>query len=49
MSSQIKELFKKYGRTAVGVHLGVYATTFAGAPSAAAEMLQLVVQGRHDH
>lgn len=30
MSGQIKELMRKYGKVAVGVHLGVYATTFAG-------------------
>ena len=30
MSQQIKELMRKYGKVAVGVHLGVYATTFAG-------------------
>lgn len=30
MSQQIKDLMRKYGKTAVGVHLGVYATTFAG-------------------
>mmetsp|Transcript_16319 Transcript_16319/g.48931 ORF Transcript_16319/g.48931 Transcript_16319/m.48931 type:complete len:120 (+) Transcript_16319:361-720(+) len=28
--SQIKDLFRKYGKVAVGVHLTVYATTFAG-------------------
>jgi hypothetical protein len=30
MSQQIKDLMRKYGKVAVGVHLGVYATTFAG-------------------
>ncbi len=30
MASRMKELFQKYGRTAVGVHLGVYATSLAG-------------------
>ena len=30
MATRMKELFRKYGRTAVGVHLGVYATSLAG-------------------
>ena len=29
-TARMKELFRKYGRTAVGVHLGVYATSLAG-------------------
>ena len=28
--SQIKDLFRKYGKVAVGVHLTVYAASFAG-------------------
>jgi hypothetical protein len=30
-TARMKELFRKYGRTAVGVHLSVYATSLAGA------------------
>ena len=29
-SAKIKELFKKYGRVGVGVHLTVYAITISG-------------------
>lgn len=29
--SRIRELFQKYGKTAVAVHFGVYFTTFGGA------------------
>ena len=29
-TTRIKELFRKYGYTAVGVHLGVYAATISG-------------------
>ncbi|KAK9848251.1 hypothetical protein WJX84_011800 [Apatococcus fuscideae] len=29
-TARIRELFKKYGYTAVGVHLGVYAATISG-------------------
>ena len=29
--SRLQELFKKYGKVAVGVHLTVYAATLAGA------------------
>jgi hypothetical protein len=30
MSGRVKELFRKYGKVALGVHLVVYATFFAG-------------------
>lgn len=29
-TARIRELFKKYGYTAVGVHLGIYAATISG-------------------
>jgi hypothetical protein len=31
--NRVKELFRKYGKVAIGVHLVVYATFFAGAPA----------------
>ncbi len=34
-TSKVKELFKKYGKVAIGVHLSVYAATLTGASSSA--------------
>lgn len=31
MQNKVKELFRKYGKTAVAVHFTVYFTTFGGA------------------
>ena len=30
-SAQIKELFRKYGKVAIGVHFTIYAATLSGA------------------
>jgi len=32
-TNKVKELFKKYGKVAIGVHLSVYAVTLTGAAS----------------
>ena len=42
-SAQIKELFKKYGKVAIGVHLTIYAATLSGGPVAAKALCQSLV------
>jgi len=32
MSNKLQELFKKYGKIGIGVHLSIYAATLAGEP-----------------
>ena len=42
-SAQIKELFKKYGKVAIGVHLTIYAATLSGAPVTVSALFQSLV------